>query len=58
MQNQRHSPIQPRFFFQKNTKDKEVLPMKRKYIEYKVTEDPEQTERGLEWVVIFKRVYL
>ena len=32
--------------------------MKRKYIEYKVTEDPEQTERGLEWVVIFKRVYL
>jgi hypothetical protein len=32
--------------------------MKRKYVEYKVAEYPEQTERGLEWVVIFKRIYL
>lgn len=32
--------------------------MKRNFIEYKVTEYPEQTERGVEWVVIFKRVYL
>lgn len=32
--------------------------MERKCIEYRVAEYPEQTERGLEWVVIFKRVYL
>lgn len=28
------------------------------YIEYKVAEYPEQTAKGLEWVVIFKRIYL
>ena len=30
----------------------------RKYIEVKVTEYPERTAQGLEWVVIFKRIYL
>ena len=30
----------------------------RKYIEVKITEYPERTERGLEWVLIFKRIYL
>ena len=37
---------------------KDVLVMKGNFVEYKVTEYPEQTVRGLEWVVIFKRVYL
>lgn len=32
--------------------------MKGKFIEYKVAEYPERTAQGLEWVVIFKRVYL
>ena len=39
-------------------KGKEVLIMNRNFIEYKVAEYPEQTERGFEWVVIFKRIYL
>lgn len=28
------------------------------YIEYKVAEYPERTDKGLAWVVIFKRIYL
>lgn len=28
------------------------------YIEYKVAKYPEQTDKGLAWVVIFKRIYL
>ncbi|MCI7162991.1 MAG: hypothetical protein MSA19_06305 [Butyricimonas virosa] len=37
---------------------KEVLFMEKSYIEYKVAEYPEQTDKGLAWVVIFKRIYL
>lgn len=32
--------------------------MKKYYIEYKIAEYPERTAEGLEWVVIFKRIYL
>ncbi|RHA73568.1 hypothetical protein DW921_12730 [Phocaeicola coprophilus] len=45
-------------FLPKEYQGKEVLPMKGKFIEYKVAEYPERTAQGLEWVVIFKRVYL
>ena len=45
-------------FLPKEYQGKEVLIMNRNFIEYKVAEYPEQTERGFEWVVIFKRIYL
>lgn len=32
--------------------------MEKTYIEYKVDEYLERTAQGLEWVIIFKRIYL
>ena len=43
-------------FLPKSLKRKEVF--MRRYIEFKVAEYSEQTDRGLERVVIFKRIYL
>lgn len=45
-------------FLPKEYRGKEMLSMRRNFIEYKVAEYFEQTECCLEWVVIFKRVYL